>query len=262
MAKKCVKVAASRRSKAHVRCYQAADVAPKKADNKKGGSGGSSGVSGGSGSSKSGSSEYGEPNEKYNDSYNEAVKKGHLPKDMSYNEVMEMSGMHPDFGKVTSKSFKVTDEGFEVEFETDQILIRTQHSKDKVYIDLVLDAGSGEKGKARKMLGSIIKRGQQQDLKTIELFGAANVFGDPANGYYTWPRLGFETKNKKSLMQYNDFPGSKFKGVDSLSKLMSTKEGRDYWKSDGKFNPDKSVYDMTFSLKEGSANLNFFNDNP
>lgn len=243
MAKKCVKVAASKRAKAHVRCFEGAEKAGAKSDDKK------VGASGGGG--------FGEPSQSFTDSYNDAVKKGHIPKDMDYKEVLEMSGMHSDFGSIKSSKFEITKNGFEVEIDADQVFIRTFHTKGEIYIDRVVSKG-GSDGKGRKLMDNIIKRGQQQDISNVSLFAASQLNGAPANGFYTWPRLGFETKNKKSLMQYNDFPGSKFKGIDSLNKLMMSKEGRDYWKSDGKYHPDNSVYEMTFSLKEGSNNIKIF----
>ena len=82
--------------------------------------------------------------------------------------------------------------------------------------------------------------------------------GEPANGYYTWPRLGFEVKNKSVLLKYNSYD-SRFKGIDSLNKLFSTNEGRNYWKREGGFFTDLN---LTFSLKEGSENIKFFNENP
>lgn len=236
LGKRCVVIPGSAKVTKHVRCYAVKD----KSESKKG-SGKNSALEG------------------FNDSYGIAQKSGHLPKDMSHKEVIEMSGYHSDFGDIKSQKFTNTKNGFEVEIETDNIKIRTIHSKDKVYIDLVESKGEGG-GKAKKLIGNIVKRGQEQDIKTIELFGAARLNDRPANGYYTWPRLGFETKNKKALKEYNSYDKN-FKGVDSLLDLMSTKAGRDYWKSDGPYHPDRSVYEMTFDLKYGSKSLKHFENN-
>lgn len=247
MAKKCMKIAAHKRGgksvKQHVRCIEVAggDNGDKKPPSGGGGSGGGAGMP-----------------EDFEKNYNEAVKKGHIPKDMNFKEVSEMSGYHSDFGNLTSTKFEITDKGYECTFETDQVFIRSIHSKDKIYLDLIKDKGMGEKGKGRKIIGNCIKRGEQQDIKSIELFAASSIDGERANGYYTWPRLGFEVKNRDTLRQYNSYE-PKFKGVDSLNKLFSTTEGRNYWRREGGYYTDLN---LTFSLKEGSENLKFFNENP
>ena len=233
LGKRCVVIPGSAKVTKHVRCYAAKD----KSDDQKVNS---------------------VPKE-FNDSYDSAKKSGHIPKDMTHKEVIEMSGYHSDFGNIISQKFANTKNGFEVEIETESIKIRTFHSKDKVYIDLV-ESKSGYGGKAKKLIGNIVKRGQEHDIKSIELFGAARLNDKPANGYYTWPRLGFETKNRSALKEYNSYD-KKFKNVDSLTELMSTKEGRDYWKSDGAYHPDRSVYEMTFDLKFGSKSLKYFDNN-
>ena len=245
MAKKCMKIAAHKRGgknvKAHVRCIEVVgdnngDKNPPKGE----GTGDGRGI----------------PD--FEKNYNEAVKKGHIPQDMNFKEVSEMSGYHSDFGTINNSKFEVTNKGLECTFETDQIFIRSIHSDGKVYIDIVKDKGIGEKGKGRKIIGNIIKHGEKQDIKTIELFAASRLNGEPANGYYTWPRQGLEVKNKSVLLKYNSYD-SRFKGIDSLNKLFSTNEGRNYWKREGGFFTDLN---LTFSLKEGSENIKFFNENP
>lgn len=241
--KKCIIVAASKRAKQHVRCMMVKAAAAKSAGKK------SSGKSGGGSVFASDAD--------FDKNYNDAVGKGFIPKDMSFKEVSEMSGYHSDFGTIKKQTSSITKKGLEIEIETDQIYIRSIHSKGKVYIDEVKDKGIGDKGKARKIIGNIIKRGEQQDLKSIELFGAARLRGEEANGFYTWPRLGFETGNKSALKQFNSYD-KRFKDVDSFHTLFSTKEGRDYWRSEGKYHPDSSVYEMTFDLRYGSKSREMF----
>jgi hypothetical protein len=69
--------------------------------------------------------------------------------------------------------------------------------------------------------------------------------GPDMNGYYTWPRFGYDgplpVSTRLSLPQ-------KFDHVSQISELMETKEGRDYWKQNG-----HTLY-LSFDPKPGSPN--------
>lgn len=70
--------------------------------------------------------------------------------------------------------------------------------------------------------------------------------GRGENGYYTWPRLGYD-----KLMEYKDWPWSKppesFGKISRVSDLMRTLEGRVWWKENG-----GTLKGMIFDLKPGS----------
>lgn len=82
--------------------------------------------------------------------------------------------------------------------------------------------------------------------------------GDDSNGYYTWARLGFHG-DIRSLMRErrtSDEPelraiaadfGKMFPGVTNVSQLMTTKQGRQWWKDYGGY------FDGEFNLRKGSA---------
>lgn len=67
------------------------------------------------------------------------------------------------------------------------------------------------------------------------------------NGYYTWPRLGYDkTLTKDDSFLFGHFP-DRFGKIEKISDLMKTKEGRDWWKEQG-----ETLKDMRFDLTEGS----------
>jgi len=70
--------------------------------------------------------------------------------------------------------------------------------------------------------------------------------GADANGYYTWARLGYN--NVEKLPTYKE--GAKgFEGKNDIHEIMSSKEGRDWWKKNG------SDFEGKFDLNEGSKSL-------
>lgn len=74
---------------------------------------------------------------------------------------------------------------------------------------------------------------------------AAGFKGDPKgfNGYYTWPRLGFDGPIPGFLREKVDrvFPEAK-----NISDLLKSSEGRSWWKENG------DAQNVSFDLKEGS----------
>jgi len=77
------------------------------------------------------------------------------------------------------------------------------------------------------------------------------------NGYYTWPRLGYDAALPRD--KYNRLPPDLKAQVDanptgsakrrSVLGLMTTKAGRDWWKANG------DDLDMEFDLKDGSLSM-------
>lgn len=73
---------------------------------------------------------------------------------------------------------------------------------------------------------------------------AAGSASSEMNGYYTWPRLGYDAGlNLKRYLA--DEALQKF-GANRVSDLMKTKDGREWWKENG------SGQDMSFDLTRGS----------
>jgi hypothetical protein len=68
------------------------------------------------------------------------------------------------------------------------------------------------------------------------------------NGYYTWPRLGFDTdlKNIDTISVDKKLAKAikeKFPDANKLSDLMKTQEGRNFWKAEGE--GFKGTFDLT-----------------
>ena len=79
------------------------------------------------------------------------------------------------------------------------------------------------------------------------------VGGEEANGHYTWPRLGYDqslesvAKQSKRDAEIVDRASKLFPDAKSVLDIMSTKNGRDWWKENG-----ADMAHATFDLSKGS----------
>jgi hypothetical protein len=74
------------------------------------------------------------------------------------------------------------------------------------------------------------------------------------NGYYTWPRLGYDAKI--SLDSHNSVLAKakqQFPDAESVLDVMATKGGKEWWKENG------GTFDAKFDLKEGSRSRQALN---
>lgn len=67
------------------------------------------------------------------------------------------------------------------------------------------------------------------------------------NGYYTWPRLGYDASLPRGFR--NGLAGTPYEGFSRVSQFMKTSGGRNWWKMFG------IQMDMSFSLRPGSRSL-------
>ena len=102
-------------------------------------------------------------------------------------------------------------------------------------------------GKGTEIFSNQVKEFQKQGFKELKTTAAKS---DIYNGYYTWARLGYEMSDQEDKERLKiDLSSSKNKKINSansLQELMTTSEGRDYWKKNG------FKFEGTFDLSEGS----------
>jgi len=114
-----------------------------------------------------------------------------------------------------------------------------------------------EKGKG---LGTNIFKNQVEQFKKLgfrKLVTEAGK-GNGLNGYYTWARLGykFESKLEEGLLSFmlKKESDKKIKKIKSLQELMSTKEGRNWWREYG------FAFNGTFDLSDDSISMKTLNE--
>jgi GNAT superfamily N-acetyltransferase len=108
------------------------------------------------------------------------------------------------------------------------------------------------KGIGADVFGRMVDQARKLGADRIETLAAK---GEAANGYYTWPRFGYDAKLEHARIDIpgtplsrpiTDFLPESLSGATRVSDLMMTAEGRAWWKANG------VEMNMTFDLKEGS----------
>jgi hypothetical protein len=121
--------------------------------------------------------------------------------------------------------------------------------------DVFNKASGAPEGTGTLMLARQVSMARRMGIPTIAtdasrsepmLDNAGAVMRSAKNGYYTWPRLGFDERLKNRLQ--DALPASLSEPIYQvrLSHLMATKEGRSWWKEHG-----ESV-DVEFDTRPGS----------
>lgn len=107
-------------------------------------------------------------------------------------------------------------------------------------------------GIGTKIFNDQVQAAAEAGVSKIKTTAAGNTSGDTGmNGYYTWPRLGYDTRISNAL---NLLPSKKkkeakdkFPDAKNISDLMKTSSGRSWWKRNG-----VSIQGMEFDLTENS----------
>jgi hypothetical protein len=154
-------------------------------------------------------------------------------------------------------SVKVTAEHKEGggKIETERTLRRDPDGKLTLYNDQIdITEGHPLKGQGFKSFIGQVQAARAAGVSKLDTEGR----GDPAdresseamNGYYTWPRLGYDGEIPE---QYRDkLPGDLKKqmgGQTNIATLMATPAGREWWKANG------GPLDLSFDLSEGSPSM-------
>lgn len=101
-------------------------------------------------------------------------------------------------------------------------------------------------GLATRILARQVWYAQKMGIVQIDV-NAYGAPGTPWNGYYTWPRLGFEAEFDAGDQSVIGLFFSK--GIQTLQDLMEAPGGAEWWKESG------WSKDATFDLREGSRSL-------
>lgn len=100
-----------------------------------------------------------------------------------------------------------------------------------IHNDLFRVKKDGPRGVALRVLARQVREAQRAGVVELELlaYGGPNMPG--WNGYYTWPRYGYDwqfSPGERIKLQ-----GTPFADARAVSDLMRTPEGRDWWKANG-----------------------------
>lgn len=123
------------------------------------------------------------------------------------------------------------------------------------------------RGLGSDVFANTVQGAKEFGVSYINLWAAGSASGD-MNGYYTWPRFGFNQSiydiahvrerdpgaydpGAEDLVDkiYKDFPDA-----SSVLDIMITKKGRDWWKENG-----RNLFDAKFDLSDNSRSMQVFN---
>jgi len=103
----------------------------------------------------------------------------------------------------------------------------------KIEIDL-LTIPENMRGKTTtQFVNKVLEGAKANGFKKVSLYAARSNY---LNGYYSWARFGFDATLSKEFTNKSEFSNLKNasgKRPKTVQDLMSTKEGRDWWKKNG-----------------------------
>lgn len=113
-----------------------------------------------------------------------------------------------------------------------------------LYNNLFVKRQGAPPGIAAEMLWQQVVHAEELGIAEIRTDAAGDANSPYFNGYYTWPRLGYnatlETKERRAL------PAG-LKGARTVRDLMATPDGRAWWKARG------NGREMVFDLRPGAV---------
>lgn len=140
------------------------------------------------------------------------------------NNFLEVSVSHPDV-RVQDRTFYKTSTGITIENE------------------VFIKKPGAPKGLATRAVERQVEFATKLGANTISLNAVGYYGSSKWNGYYTWPKNGFDAK----LDDITDMLPRNLKGAKTLQDLFKTKEGEEWWKING-----SSMF-VQFDLSPNSA---------
>lgn len=152
-----------------------------------------------------------------------------------------ISALNPndvDSVRIGKKSVTVSGDGIDIRVQIDK-------EENALLLDYMELEHKGQ-GTGAKVLDSMVKASRAHGLEKI-ILDASGSYGSSQNGYYTWPRLGFDaslTSAQKEKAKNAGFV------AETISDLMKTEKGRKYWKENG-----TSIQEAVFDLSKNSKSM-------
>lgn len=122
---------------------------------------------------------------------------------------------------------------------------KDKDSGDLVCINSYFEAHETHTGLGSKVFSRQVSALKDAGFKRMETLAArSDIEETPMNGYYTWPRLGYNAEIPSNVKLPPDLASAK-----TLHDLMKTPRGRAFWKRNG-----DGMY-MNFDLSDGSDSM-------
>lgn len=137
---------------------------------------------------------------------------------------------------------------------------KTKDGKTFMHLDeFFMKEGAQGKGIGTEVFRNQVANCRQGGLAFIDLHAAKENPGapwEPHNGYYTWPRFGFDASIDKIAKDNPDIAKAikeEYPKAKSILDVMKTKAGRNWWKENG-----DDLYSVEFDLSPKSLSMRVF----
>lgn len=116
-------------------------------------------------------------------------------------------------------------------------------------------ANAQGKGLGADVFGRQVEQCREMGIASIRCHAAKANPRDPSkphNGYYTWPRFGYDADIEDENFDtpvYRQLKAN-FPEAETLLEVMATPEGREWWKTNG-----SDIYHAKFDLEDGSRSM-------
>jgi hypothetical protein len=160
----------------------------------------------------------------------------------------------PDDAKVSVK--ETLDGALEVRTEhASYKSIRTigKDSDGNVYIEnRFIEVKDQGKGIGTDVFSRQVEQARESGVAYIQAHAASGpgLGKTTYNGYYTWPRLGYDAPVSDLTPKIQSEIGKQFPSAKSVLDIMGSKEGRDWWKANG-----EDLDNAKFDLRKGSRSI-------
>ena len=137
----------------------------------------------------------------------------------------------------------------------DNILMR-EDGKLVLYNDSIMINKDAPKGMGTQIITRQVEAARQLGIGKIELEAAGSPGGN-MNGYYTWPRLGFDATVRVNVLSRIPAKIKRTMRDNTMLELYRTQAGRDWWRSKGE--SIKMEFDTSPNSKSSQA-LDAYNE--
>ncbi len=169
-----------------------------------------------------------------------AAIKSIVGKEVNEHEIASIAGLHDGEFQLFSSIEEINILGGNDQYKVDRTIKRDNNGR------LVLHANSFQvnddvrgQGIGASVFDRMTKQAKSLGVDRIETNAAGGAF----NGYYTWPRFGYDANIPK---EWKSALPEGFENAGKLSDLMKSEDGRKWWKENG------LGMKMSFDLKEES----------
>lgn len=138
-------------------------------------------------------------------------------------------------------------------YESIRTFTRDSHGNPIIHNDLQVVDDTGQ-GMGARAFGRQVEQATRLGVARLETHAAGNYGSTTFNGYYTWPRFGYDAdipSHTRTVLR-NSGP-VELRNATRVSELMQSPEGREFWRTEG-----SDLYHAEFDLKPGSMSHRYW----